>query len=151
MFVYEMSYFPSKITTITTAKQFLCRLKCTVWLQIAVFKTVLTRTVDYFEVRNWVLILKILKGQCHEVFETVFFKKTLPVPVWKGNKVYAKFFLFTKIFAINVCQRSRWLLRHRQQTLKVFSQSFKGTIRRKSTLNIWKRGHVIFELCDRIS
>ena len=48
---------------------------------------------------SFILIWRLLKGQCHEIFDT-FYQKTLPGPytVWTGINGSAKFFVYTKIF-----------------------------------------------------
>ena len=63
-----------------------------------------------------------LKGQCQEIFGTLFIKKNYHCqlgPIWTNG--FAIFFIFEKIFAKNVCPRSQRLCGHRVSVVKNYA------------------------------
>ena len=70
-----------------------------------------------------ILSNKVLEGTVSRDFWAFFLLKIFDLgPIWTDENGFANLFIFAKIFAKNVCPRSRWL-----------------------------RGHPIFKRCNRIS
>ena len=53
-------------------------------------------------------VFSFLKGQCHEIFNTFSLIKHFHLgPIGTAKNGFMKFFVFAKIFAKNMCPRSR--------------------------------------------
>ena len=95
-------------------------------------------------------ILKCLKGQCHEIFNT-FYQKNLHLgPIWTGKNGFTQFFVFTKILAKNMLPLSGW---HNISVVIDYADTRLAqslTMRTMSQNNSWLREHVNYFALEKV-